>query len=131
MCDSKNAGARRLAEYTKVRQLPKNAAPALRRALRAGRRLHLDPDSWFVDAETGEAIAPHPEIERELGRDFFKRAELRIGDKLIRRGRPPGPVPKRSVTIRLDADVLAHFQAGGRGYQSRINAALRRVAKRR
>jgi uncharacterized protein (DUF4415 family) len=31
--------------------------------------------------------------------------------------------------MRLDRDVLAHFRAGGRGWQSRINAALRKVAK--
>ncbi|WP_454849847.1 BrnA antitoxin family protein [Rhizobium binxianense] len=40
---------------------------------------------------------------------------------------------KQSVTIRLDADVLAWFKehSGGRGYQTEINAALRRyVAKR-
>ncbi|MGA8540980.1 MAG: BrnA antitoxin family protein [Terriglobales bacterium] len=34
---------------------------------------------------------------------------------------------KKPVTLRLDADVLAWFQRGGRGYQTRINQALRRV----
>jgi uncharacterized protein (DUF4415 family) len=34
---------------------------------------------------------------------------------------------KRPVTLRLDADVVAWFQAPGRGYQTRINRALRRV----
>jgi uncharacterized protein (DUF4415 family) len=32
---------------------------------------------------------------------------------------------KRPVTIRLDADILAFFQRGGRGYQTRMNEALR------
>jgi uncharacterized protein (DUF4415 family) len=32
------------------------------------------------------------------------------------------------VNIRLDPDVVAHFRAGGPGWQSRINAALRKVA---
>jgi len=34
---------------------------------------------------------------------------------------------KEVVTIRLDADLVDHFrrQAGGRGYQTAINAALR------
>jgi hypothetical protein len=45
--------------------------------------MRLDRDSWFVDADTGEPIAPH--IEQELASDFFDRAEHRIGDKLIRR----------------------------------------------
>lgn len=32
---------------------------------------------------------------------------------------------KRAISIRLDEDVIAHFKAGGAGYQSRINAVLR------
>jgi uncharacterized protein (DUF4415 family) len=34
---------------------------------------------------------------------------------------------KRPVTLRLDADVLAWFMKGGRGYQTRINRALRKL----
>jgi uncharacterized protein (DUF4415 family) len=37
---------------------------------------------------------------------------------------------KKPVTLRLDADVLAWFKRDGRRYQTRINAALRRVMKR-
>jgi uncharacterized protein (DUF4415 family) len=32
---------------------------------------------------------------------------------------------KKPVTLRLDADVLAWFKKKGRGYQTRINRALR------
>ena len=32
---------------------------------------------------------------------------------------------KKPVTLRLDADVLAWFKKQGRGYQTRINRALR------
>lgn len=34
---------------------------------------------------------------------------------------------KKPVTLRLDADILAWFQRDGRGYQTRINSALRQV----
>jgi len=34
---------------------------------------------------------------------------------------------KQPVTLRLDADVLAWFKKQGRGYQTRINRALRTV----
>ena len=37
-----------------------------------------------------------------------------------------GPI-KKAVTLRLDADVLAWFQRPGRGYQTRINRALRKL----
>ena len=35
------------------------------------------------------------------------------------------PEPKKMVSIRLDPEVLAFFKAGGKGYQTRINAVLR------
>jgi uncharacterized protein (DUF4415 family) len=42
----------------------------------------------------------------------------------------PSAVPgiKEQVTLRIDQDVLAHFQEGGPGWQDRINAALRKAA---
>jgi len=36
-------------------------------------------------------------------------------------------VPKKRVTVNLDADVLAWFREMGRGYQWEINRALRKV----
>ena len=36
-------------------------------------------------------------------------------------------LPKKRVTLNLDADVLAWFRGMGRGYQWEINRALRRV----
>ena len=43
------------------------------------------------------------------------------------RGKFYRPV-KQQLTLRLDADVLQWFKTkGGRGYQTRINAALRQV----
>lgn len=38
---------------------------------------------------------------------------------------------KTSVTIRLDADVVAWLKASGDGYQTRVNAYLRRMMARR
>lgn len=38
---------------------------------------------------------------------------------------------KQSVTLRLDADVLAWLKASGEGYQTRINAYLRQLMTRR
>ena len=38
------------------------------------------------------------------------------------------PLPRRKahMTLRLDADVLGWFRAQGKGYQTRINAILRK-----
>jgi uncharacterized protein (DUF4415 family) len=37
---------------------------------------------------------------------------------------------KQSVTIRLDADVLAWLKASGEGYQTRVNKYLRQLMTR-
>ena len=48
----------------------------------------------------------------------------------VKRGRPPVAARKVSTTIRLDADVIDAFRAGGDGWQSRINAALRDAVRK-
>ena len=60
---------------------------------------------------------------------FFDRAEIRHGDRIVRRGRPPLPNPKQAVKLRLDADVLAAYRKTGEGWQTRINADLRKARK--
>jgi uncharacterized protein (DUF4415 family) len=53
--------------------------------------------------------------------------------------KPPEPIPgnkpspslpgaKETVSLRIDRDVLDHFQEDGPGWQDRINAALRKAA---
>jgi uncharacterized protein (DUF4415 family) len=69
-----------------------------------------------------------PDDAPELTEEWFERADYYEGGKLIRRGRPKSAAPKEAVSLRLDPDVLAHFRAKGRGWQSRINAVLRKAA---
>ncbi len=47
----------------------------------------------------------------ELGDEFWAEAKLKE--------------PKKAISLRVDADILAWFKQQGRGYQSRINAVLR------
>jgi uncharacterized protein (DUF4415 family) len=42
--------------------------------------------------------------------------------------KPPIPLAKEMVSLRIDRDVLEHFQESGPGWQDRINAALRKLA---
>ena len=70
-----------------------------------------------------------PDDAPELTREFFERGEIRHGEKVIRRGRPPLPNPKQAVKLRLDADVLAAYRRTGAGWQTRINADLRKARK--
>lgn len=41
---------------------------------------------------------------------------------------PSLPGVREMVSLRIDKDVLEHFQADGPGWQDRINAALRKAA---
>ena len=65
----------------------------------------------------------------EITEAMLDRAEIRVGGRLVRRGRPPSVAPKLAVKLRLDPDVVAHFRNLGPGWQSRINATLRQAAK--
>ena len=42
-------------------------------------------------------------------------------------GRPKKENPKQAISIRLDSDVIAKFKATGPGWQTRMNAALKRA----
>ncbi len=78
-----------------------------------------------VDAHEIEP-AEYDEIP-ELGDEWFDKADLEVGDTVVRRGRgrPPQDARKKLVSLRLDRDVIERFRADGPGWQSRINAALR------
>lgn len=75
---------------------------------------NVDTESNWID----------PDDAPELTDEWFAKATLMQGEKVIRRGRPRGS-SKQQVAIRLDIDVIEHFKAAGAGWQSRINAALR------
>ncbi len=63
-----------------------------------------------------------PDTAPDLSRDGWPEKFART---IVRRGRPPVAKPKVSTTIRLSQDVIDHFKAGGRGWQTRIDQALR------
>ena len=59
---------------------------------------------------------------------LFKAATTKPEDAPKKTERVAIPSTKESVSLRIDSDVLAHFQDQGPGWQSRINAALRKAA---
>jgi uncharacterized protein (DUF4415 family) len=90
----------------------------------------IDPD----DApELTEEMARHAAIYR--GGVLIRAATGKLGPTGIvplepgdrGAGRPPLSNPKQQVTLRLDPDVLEKFRATGKGWQSRINAELRKA----
>src|SRR3954453_16276875 len=78
----------------------------------------------------GKPVTDDPDDAPELLEDFFRHGQLRGGDKQIRRGRPPlTGKPKTAITLRLDEDVVDSYRGTGEGWQTRINADLRRARK--
>lgn len=65
-----------------------------------------DPDALPLTDEEWEAVKP-----------------------LARVGRPPKAACKVPTTIRFDPDVLAALKATGRGWQTRVNEAMREWLK--
>lgn len=65
----------------------------------------------------------------ELTDEDFARGVWHIGGVPVTRGRPKSATRKQAVSLRLDRDVVAHYRRSGPGWQSRINAALRKAAK--
>lgn len=47
--------------------------------------------------------------------------------KVSRPGRPPVAVKRPTLNMRIDPDVLEHLRASGKGWQTRVNALLRKA----
>lgn len=72
----------------------------------------FDPDAPPLTAEEIASARPFAEAFPELA------ATIR------RRGPQKSPI-KVSTTLRLSSEVIDHFRSGGRGWQARIDEALR------
>jgi uncharacterized protein (DUF4415 family) len=70
-----------------------------------------------------------PDDAPRLSADMLVNAEVFDGDSFIRRGRgrPKSDAAKEQISVRLDPDVLAKLREAGPGWQSQINALLRRA----
>lgn len=80
----------------------------------------IDDDAPEATAEWFRQARPAAEVLPEL----FGQA---VAQELLKpkRGRPPIANRKGHVNIRLDADILSAFKSTGRGWQTRVNGALR------
>jgi uncharacterized protein (DUF4415 family) len=72
------------------------------------------------DRQIAAGIAADPDAAPDMSNG------LPPGMRIV--GRPKLDRPKEALNIRLDADVVEHFRASGPGWQTRINAALRKAA---
>jgi uncharacterized protein (DUF4415 family) len=66
-----------------------------------------------------------PMTSREAAEAAFKKVTTKPAD--LPAERPKVPNAKEQVSLRIDRDVLDHFQNSGPGWQDRINDALRKA----
>ena len=78
------------------------------------------------------SAAPDADALATVAKDWkgaiLSRSLPELSDKLAQKralGRPKSAAPKASTTIRFDADVLAGLKATGRGWQTRVNDAMK------
>jgi uncharacterized protein (DUF4415 family) len=69
-----------------------------------------------------------PMGSRDLAEAAFKKATTKPVDLPPATAAVPGA--REMVSLRLDREVLDHFQADGPGWQDRINDALRAMVKK-
>ena len=72
-----------------------------------------------------------PDDAPELTAGWAAGANVYHGKQLVRRGRPPGSAKKTQTTARISNEVLAFFRASGPGWQTRMDAALRKYVAAR
>lgn len=76
-------------------------------------------DSPPLTKEEISSLRPFKEVFPEISKEMEK--------EIASRGRPRLEKPKTPVTIRLDQDVVDRFKAAGKGWQGRMNEALRKA----
>ena len=81
---------------------------------KSDRDFELPSDQGEADINAG--IAADPDTRELTDKEF---------QQLRPMGRPKAEVTKERITIRLSPDVVAKFRATGRGWQSRMDTALR------
>ena len=93
------------------------------------------PEEWeaLIAEAPGDDTPLDPEEERRFwenavivyeGGPDAVRAALAVKRRAGPRGKQKAPTKQR-ITLRLSPDVLAHFRATGKGWQTRMDAALR------
>ncbi|MFM2042797.1 MAG: hypothetical protein RLY86_1373 [Pseudomonadota bacterium] len=95
------------------------------------------PDHAADDAAIDGGISADPDArewtEAEMAQarpatEILPSAVLAAFDGARKRGRPPAANAKVKVMLRIDPDVLAAYRDSGPGWQTRMNAALRKGA---
>lgn len=86
------------------------------------------------EARIQRMIAADPNNPEWTGEDFaaavpFAQAFPAMAET-IKRGRPKSDSVKVAISLRIDREIVERYRATGSGWQSRMNADLRKAADR-
>ena len=89
------------------------------------------PSTPWVDPDDAPPITA-ADLERatfQIGGRPVSRAEFQ--QDLVKRppGRPPVPVKRPMLSMRVDVEVLTRLRASGKGWQTRVNALLKEAVE--
>ncbi|MDR2678726.1 MAG: BrnA antitoxin family protein [Zoogloeaceae bacterium] len=92
---------------------------------RDGRLIRLNTPEEEEAIQRG--IAADPDAREWTDEDFARARPARETLVALKNkgGRPKSATPKVQTAIRFDADVLARLKATGKGWQTRVNDAMR------
>ncbi len=94
---------------------PGTEVPSPEEAAKIEAGIASDPDAFELDEEWFDRARPAAEVLPRLVEQY-------------KRTRGPQKSPTKDfISIRLDADVTEHFRATGKGWQTRLNDALRKA----
>jgi uncharacterized protein (DUF4415 family) len=96
--------------------------------LTAGRSFDMKrkPNPELIDQENPEWTDEDFRHARPASEVLPELLGPQVASEMLKpRGRPKGAATKTHVNIRLDDDLLQAFKSKGRGWQTRINSALR------
>jgi uncharacterized protein (DUF4415 family) len=82
-----------------------------------------------MSAKRKHSVRTSPKTDEvpELTEEWIRGADLYVGKKLARRGRPPLDAPRKLLSLRLPPDVIASWKASGPGWQTRMAKVLERA----
>jgi uncharacterized protein (DUF4415 family) len=93
----------------------------------------IDDDGEVRELTTADLKRMRPAAEvhsPEFLDNWEKNRQRKLNENGNPIGRPPKEKPKVPVTMRLDAEVVEYFRAGGVRWQTRLNAFLAAHVKR-
>ncbi|MGA3373257.1 MAG: BrnA antitoxin family protein [Terracidiphilus sp.] len=90
---------------------------------------HKEGDA--IPYEPGDG--PYDPNDADAARAWLAQADLVRHGKLVRRGKrgPQAAPTKTLISLRLSPEVIRHFKATGRGWQTRIDSTLLESIKKR